>query len=81
MICFLQVEGAYTSRCQMPEEFLFDDSLFVGLSQEGAYTSRCQMPDFEQNEDMEVIFIMAMVYIQVTIQNHLGPWIDNEMWG
>ena len=42
---FLRVKGAYTSRCQMPGEFLFNDSFCVGLSQEGAYTSRCQMPD------------------------------------
>ena len=66
----------------MPGEFLFDDSvLFVGLSQEGAYTSRCQMPIFEQNEEMEVIFIKVMVYIQVTIQNRLGPSIGSGRWG
>ena len=69
LFCFcyekvLRVKGAYTSRCQMPKEFLIE---FLGLSHKGAYTSRCQMPEFEQEKMMD-LFKWVMVCILVTIQ-------------
>ena len=65
----------------MPEEFLFGDSFLCWLvARKGAYTSRCQMPDFFRIRARMEMIILVMVYILVTIQNHLGPEIDIEKW-
>ena len=75
---FLRAEGAYTSECQMPEDLL-KVSCNLACRTKGLTLASARCP----RKMMKKRFKLEMVYILVTIQNRLGPWIGIEIreWG
>ena len=80
MQVFYELKGLILADARCPESFYSMIVFWLACRKKGLTLVDARCPTSNRFKDGSD-FIKAMVYIQVTIQNRLGPLIGSETWG